>query len=338
MTPADGRPTRSHGSIHIGETQNMSVPERRYSREHGMRADVDDRYNDDATSQWVRNRERAPRRRQSASRLQHNVVQLRGGGRPNSESEIPSFFFMFDRGKPVLIKDERKVGLNWSNQKLLAHLQAQYRALHYGWILKPYTWVQDIGMIYVLVWVFDERTRRIRLVNKAELVESPDKSGSLSAHDFRYILDNPPPGKFFARTVAKFLQGARGASPGVGRHPRVVLMFEFANLPRARVLVTLALFTIPISAIVGILYGVLQGPIADAISLASYIATAFSLFFAILGAGILLGIDQPHVYTATDDLLEEYVVQRRIREGLFYARGRFGEDNGKPGDKDAVSV
>lgn len=67
---------------------------------------------------------------------------------------------------------------------------------------------------------------------------------------------------------------------------------------------------------------------ADAISLASYIATAFSLFFAILGAGSLLGIDQPHIYTATDDLLEEYVVQRRLREGLYHRRSRLGGDGG----------
>lgn len=68
---------------------------------------------------------------------------------------------MFDRGKPVVIEGERMIGLNWSNHKLLAHLRAQYRALHYGWILKLYTWVLEIGMVYVLVVREQSRARRV---------------------------------------------------------------------------------------------------------------------------------------------------------------------------------
>ncbi|KAK4159000.1 hypothetical protein QBC43DRAFT_294497 [Cladorrhinum sp. PSN259] len=352
-------PIRGHG-IRFMEVRGMTVPTGRSSMQqardameqardhdaerervlhverehHGHRHDYDN-------SEWVRKTDRKPRRERKESVTQR--LDLRGGEGPIRERrEVPSYFFMFDRGKPVVTEDARTINLNWSNHKLLAHLRSQYRALHYGWIFKPYTWVLDIGMVYVLVWVFDEHTRRVKLVNKAELVESPDQSGSLSAHDFRYILDNPPPGKCFTRTVARFLQGARAASPGpgLGRHtaPHAVLMFEFANLPRARVLVTLALFTIPLSAAFGILYGALKGPVADAISLASYLATAFSLFFAILGAGSLLGIDEPHAYTATDDLLEEYIVHRRIRGGLFQGRGGYGWENGRRGDMDAVSV
>jgi len=309
-----------------------------------------------------------------------------------------------------MLEGEQEIGLNWRNEAFVSHLRQKYRALHDWWILKPYTWVQDIGMIYVLVvslfplcflvealsalpqltqrkqWVLDERTQRIRLANKAELVEAPkakaDSGGGaaavLSAHDFRYVLDNPPSGKCFARTVSRFVLGARGQGRRHGPSP-VVLMFEFANMPRPRlafrfsthpplslgsrrererkermnvgrspcainrVFVTLALFTIPVSGIMGILYGsVLKGEVADAISLASYIATAASLFFAILGAGSFLGVDAPHVYTTTDELLQEYVKQSVLKKGVFIARdpsasvGGAGGDNGK--EKDAASV
>ena len=168
-------------------------------------------------------------------------------------------------------------------------------------------------------WVLNERTGRLKLVNKAELVETPEKTPSLGYYAFEDTLDHPPPGKSFAHTVAKFLQDAQRAHSHPGRPPQVVLMFEIANLPQARILVTLALCTIPISAVVGVLYGILKGPVADAISLASYIATAFSLFFAILGAGSWLGMDPPLVYTATDDLLEE-MMQGRIREDWLGGR------------------
>ncbi|KAK3349280.1 hypothetical protein B0T25DRAFT_238234 [Lasiosphaeria hispida] len=265
-------------------------------------------------------REREPRDRREEMRPRFVATErqprldLRGGGAATLralayESEIPSYFFTFDRGRPILITKPKHVDLGWSNKRLLGHLQKQYSTLHYGWLLKPYSWVLDVGMIYVLVWRYDQATSRLRLLNKAELVEAPIK-GTFTAHDFRYILDNPPPGRSLARTVSKLVQGVRKIG-----EPPVILMFEFVDLPRARALVTLALLTIPISVVVGIVYGVLQQDIANAISLASYIATACSLFFAILAGGSLLGIEEPHAYTPNDELLEEYLGNPNINRG-----------------------
>ncbi|RYP42969.1 hypothetical protein DL768_010163 [Monosporascus sp. mg162] len=340
MTSASGRPATSRERDYAVGAEEIRLPERRYSPDWS-RFEFS---RDDRDYERIRPQQphtvltprveaiRDSRREQAPQNRRVRQTSLRGGGgKPVSESDVPAYFFMFDRGKPILIRDKQYVGLKWSNKTFITHLRQQYRALHDRWIMKPYNWVQDIGMIYVLVWVYDEPTRRIKLQNKAELVESPS-SGSLSAHDFRYILENPPPGRCFGRTISMFLRHAR--KTGAGRNPQVVLMFEFANLPRARVLATLALFTIPISAAVGILYRALQSEIADAIALASYIATASSLFFAILGAGSLLGIEEPHAYTANDDLLEEYVKQRRIREGLFYFPGDAKGDNESPKGKD----
>ncbi|KAK1830520.1 hypothetical protein QBC39DRAFT_353769 [Podospora conica] len=369
MTPASGRPP---GSIHVAErpvpypvqdqrlvvydrhqedrdvTRSVPQPriiaddEPRHGREeHGPRIVEPEPPSAARVDVFAPFREEIERRAaEQREGVRGERPVLRGGGRPPRRSEVPTYCFMFDKGKPILIKTERQVNLRWSNQDLISHLRSQYQALHFGWLFKPYTWILDIGMVYVLVWVFDERTRRLILANKAELVESPGKSGSLSAHDFRYLLDNPPPGKCFPRAVAGFLARARGTGERRERNPQVLLMFEFANLPRAKVLVTLALITLPLSAVAGVLYAVLQGPVADGISLASYIATAFSLFFAILGAGSLLGIDKPHIYTADDDLLEEYIVRRRrLREGLFRVpRRRFSGGGGGMGGKDAASV
>ncbi|KAK0715412.1 hypothetical protein B0H67DRAFT_580645 [Lasiosphaeris hirsuta] len=240
-------------------------------------------------------------------------LDLRGGAAAVRalayESEIPSYFFTFDRGRPILITKPKHVDLGWSNKRLIGHLQSQYSALHYGWLFKPYSWFLDIGMIYVLVWRYDESRSRLRLLNKAELVEAPIK-GTFTAHDFRYILDNPPPGRSLARTVSKLVRDVRRIG-----EPPVVLMFEFIDLPRARVLITLALLTIPISVVVGVVYGVVQQDIANAISLASYIATACSLFFAILAGGSLLGIEEPHAYTPNDELLEEYLGNPNMNRG-----------------------
>ena len=62
---------------------------------------------------------------------------------------------MFDRGEPVVIKDdsERKLGLNWPNHKFIKYLRKEYQALHAsaGRVLKPYAWVQGIGKVFVIV-------------------------------------------------------------------------------------------------------------------------------------------------------------------------------------------
>ncbi|KXX80761.1 hypothetical protein MMYC01_203930 [Madurella mycetomatis] len=253
MTAADGhRPARSRDHVvHVVPAEEMLRPERHHFQ--GARVEVRPRdehhsHHEERHEERVHLQELRPQRMHTVqTHHADNVRELRpertgrsptrkihlrgGGGKPASGTDIPSYCFMFDRGKPILIYDAQDVDLNWSNKTFVAHLRHQYRALHYGWIMKPHTWVQDIGMIYVLVWVFDGPTRRIKLLNKAELVESP-KSGTLSAHDFRYIMDNPPPGKCFGKAVARILQGVRGTRPG--RHPQIVLMFEFANLPRTR--------------------------------------------------------------------------------------------------------
>lgn len=63
MTAAGGRPSRSHGSIHIVEPQERVrvVPERRYSRDHDKRTVVDHRDDGAVNHIWVRKRERAPK-------------------------------------------------------------------------------------------------------------------------------------------------------------------------------------------------------------------------------------------------------------------------------------
>ncbi|KAM7215377.1 hypothetical protein V8F06_009238 [Rhypophila decipiens] len=270
-------------------------------------------------------------------------VRKRGGGlpadmikvlRPKSKYKHPTWFFMFSHKNPVLIPRPYDMDLKWNNQQLLGCLRTEYLNLHRGWIFRPYAWAHDIGMIYVLLWSYDSSRNSYKLLNKAELVGGSAENGGTStssffASDFRHLLEHPPHGATFGRMVRQLVREARTkqteAKKGREKEPEVLLMFEFTDLLNPRFLVTLALLTIPMSIAVGVIYGVLQQDVANAISLASYIATASSLFFAILAAASFLGLEQPHVYTPTDELLDDIVGQDLAQhtKGFYRKHGRW---------------
>ena len=57
---------------------------------------------------------------------------------------------MFDKVKPILIKHPKQLDLSLSNKKILSSLREEYAKLHNRWPWKPYFWMQDIDIIYVM--------------------------------------------------------------------------------------------------------------------------------------------------------------------------------------------